>query len=803
MKAKVLVPIALCVVIALAAVKLSTRPRPAEGFGDASRARVAERRAKKPESRSRTPQNGAPTIPEPSEAVAASRSGASTATHDFDGNGYVNSADFSHFDTCWGLSGPGGAPGSPECLSIFDADGDGDVDLVDFAGFQRARGHLPIPLRDTLGNVIVLGSTAPYSGRQMCAGSCHAHDVDHIANGLHFQQGRTDTAGNISTGDDPFGDGRWWNFSRGRYGIWVDGYNQTSKDNSNPLEIGLTSFAWIRDCGGCHPGGGPGEFDRDGFPYFDVATGKFGFEALGKTWDDVRLDGDYSVLNMATGAVIAARWDQTGLSGPDCLFCHRADRTMQGATSMNLTWRQATLAGGVSLVDSAGQPVRAFEAAGTAAQGWYSNLAIQGSIATVLQIDYAVGVANGSLLADTGGTVSLTPSSFSRKPKDQVCAPCHAQTLRQTGPWFDERDVHYGKLNNRRDTNPANDIPNDRSTACNYCHPGNLEHNFAKGNFMTKHWRDDLDWVNFRSCRECHLTEFPDGTPNPRKHPDSPPIPGTLMIHNIGFVEGEAGPMKILSCEACHIPYGPAAHGAFDSSITATFTTLPSSLFYSADPLDPTNPDKSRWYPNLLFKTDSDGKQRLFPGATKPNVYWADWNQNGTPADLSDDTIAPVVAQQLRILTGGVALPGVTDDNADGRLEINRPEEILIYIQYLKGGNPQQKVLATRPVLVKGKRVWYEDPLTPGGVGSFDFGGQGIAMEDWSSSVSSVDHAVFPKDKAWGYSPIDPSMGCPDCHRPATLDSPVFDRKILVDPNGLDGKPVYETVRQMTGLNPP
>jgi hypothetical protein len=184
-------------------------------------------------------------------------------------------------------------------------------------------------------------------------------------------------------------------------------------------------------------------------------------------------------------------------------------------------------------------------------------------------------------------------------------------------------------------------------------------------------------------------------------------------------------------------------------------------------------------------------------------VYWADWNQNRTPADLSDDTIAPVVAQQLRILTGGVALPGVTDDNADGRLEINRPEEILTYIQYLKGGNAQERVLATRPVLVKGKRVWYEDPQTPGGVGSFDIEGQGIVMEDWSSSVSSVDHAVFPKDKAWGYSPTDPSAGCRDCHRPATHDSPVFDRKILVDPHGLDGKPVYETVRQMTGLNPP
>lgn len=803
MKAKVVVPVALCVLIALLAIKINIRPRPAEGFGSGSGVRVTERTPKEPESRSRTPQNGAPTVPEPPATVAALQTVGDTATHDFDGNGYVGAPDYLYFETCLDLSGPVRPAPFTECRTIFDADGDGDVDLADFASFQRARGHLPIPVRDIFGNVLSIGSTGAYSGRHTCAGSCHAHDVDYIANGMHFQQGRTDTAGNIVMGDDAFGDGRWWNLSRGRYGVWLAGRDWARKDNTDPLKIGITSFAWIRECSGCHPGGGPGEFDRDGFPYFDVATGKFGFEALGKTWDDVRLDGDYSVLDMATGEVIAARWDQTGLSGPDCLFCHRADRTMQGSTSMNLTWRQATLAGGVSLVDAAGHPVRAFEAAGTAAQGWYSNLKIQGGIATVLQIDYAVGVANGSLLADTEGTVSLAPSSFSRKPRDEVCAPCHGQTLSHTGPWFDERDVHYGKLNNRRDTDPANDIPNNRSTACNYCHPGNLEHNFAKGDLLGHHQRDDLDWVNFRSCRECHLTELPDGTPNPRKHPDSPDVPGATIIHLITDPVTGRGPIDIVSCEGCHIPYGPVGNVVCDRAISVSGSWLRANLFYSADPLDPTNPDKSRVYPDLVFKTDSDGKQRLFPAGPTPFVYWADWDQNGTPADLTDDTIAPVVNPQILILTGGVGLPGVTDDNGDGRLEINRPEEILTYVQFLKGGNPRERVLATRPVLVKGNRVWYEDPLAPDGVGSFDFEGQGITMENRTPFVYSVDHAVFPKDKSWGYSAVNPELGCRDCHRPATFDSPVFDRLILVDPFDPDGRPVYKTVRQLTGLNPP
>ena len=725
---------------------------------------------------------------------------AQAASGDIDGNGFIDGRDYHEFHGCLAASGPGVGGLSGPCTANFD-DQDGDVDLADFASFQRTLGHLPIPLRDVFGQVISLESEAAYSGRHTCAGSCHAHDIDHIANGLHFQQGRTDTDGTLAVGDDVFGDGRWWNFSKGRWGRWVNGYNQTGRDNIGPLEIGLSTFGWIRDCGGCHAGGGPGEFDRGGLPYFDVNTREFGFESLGKTWEDVRFDGDYSVLDMATGEVIAARWDQTGLSGPDCLFCHRADRVMQGSTSMNLTWRQATLKGEASLVDAAGHPVRAFEAAGTAAQGWYSNLNIESGKATVLQIDYAVGVANGSLLASTEGNVSLAPTSFTGKPKDEVCAPCHAQTLRQTGPWFDERDIHYGKFNNRRDTDPANDIADSQSTACNYCHPGNLEHNFAKGNFVGKNWRDDLDWVNFRSCRECHLTQFPDGTPNPLKHPESPAVPGDTIIHNIGFTEGEPGPMKIMSCEACHIPYGAFANAVFDSSVTATFTTLSTNLFYSADPLDPTNPDKSRWYPDLILKTDSDGEQRLFPAATRPQVYWADWDQNGTPTDLTDDTIAPIVAQQLRILTGGVGLPGVTDDNGDERLEINRPAEVLIYIQYLKGDNPQQQVLANRPVLVKGKRIWYEDQMAPDGVQSFEYEGHGITIEN--RTASSYDHAVFPAELAWGYNAVNPELGCRDCHRPDTLDSPVFDRLILVDPWGVDGQPVYEKVRALTGLNPP
>ena len=35
------------------------------------------------------------------------------------------------------------------------------------------------------------------------------------------------------------------------------------------------------------------------------------------------------------------------------------------------------------------------------------------------------------------------------------------------------------------------------------------------------------------------------------------------------------------------------------------------------------------------------------------------------------------------------------------------------------------------------------------------------------------------------------------------IDTPVMDRLVLIDPYGPDGKPVYTSVREMTGLNPP
>ena len=86
-----------------------------------------------------------------------------------------------------------------------------------------------------------------------------------------------------------------------------------AKDNLSPSFIDKTSFWWAGLCAICHPGGGPTEFDRDGFKFYDEATGRFGYENLGLTATDVALDGDYTEVSNKTGEIRMAPWDVTGV----------------------------------------------------------------------------------------------------------------------------------------------------------------------------------------------------------------------------------------------------------------------------------------------------------------------------------------------------------------------------------------------------------------------------------------------------------------------------------------------------------
>ena len=668
------------------------------------------------------------------------------------------------------------------------------------ARLKHLPAHRPVPLLDWEGNAITSESTTPFNGRQTC-GPCH--DIDTITNGYHFQQGRTDSEGHVINKSDFFDDGRYWIRSPGRMGQRSQtGRQFAAKNNVHESDVDLTTPVWVRSCGGCHPGGGQGEFDLDGQLLYDREWDRFGYEAMGKTEQEARLDTDYWEMDVSTGTATQAPWDKVGLLDPDCLLCHRtrtdpvspewyqSDLRKLFAFDTIRTRRAAVMYAYTELRDKEGQPVPALAAAATAGQGWFSELDLEGDGPPTLQIDYTVGLADGSLILDQDGKVNISPEAISAQPTDRVCWGCHVQgSLAYGNGWFDTRDVHYKHFNRLDDEDPENDIPPEKSTLCIFCHSSGLDHNFAKGNSPQLQHRNDHDYANFRSCRDCHMDD------SPMRDHAAPEVPGDVLVHITPPM------LDVLSCQACHIPY--TLHWVYYfMDMAAGRPKVGKSLqYFSSDPLDPSKPDKSRWYPPFLFKKDSDGKRRLFPWTPSLAIYWADWDQKGTPDDLSDDIIAPLINWRVLQAFGGGYLPVVTDDNGDGVAEVNRPDEILASIEALKGRDRYGRQVAARPVLVKGTRVWFEDPNEPQGVGSFEHEGTGIPI-DWTVFRWGINHDVLPTEEAWGYDANDPGEGCLDCHPSDTEDSPVFDRLVLIDPYGPDGKPVYTTVREMTGLDP-
>ncbi len=450
-------------------------------------------------------------------------------------------------------------------------------------------------------------------------------------------------------------------------------------------------------------------------------------------------------------------------------------------------------------MDDADAPVPAFAAAATAGQGWFSNLEMAsvppGSppMAARLQIDYATGVANGSLLVGEADQLMLSHRVLTATPKDHACRGCHAMadSKKRGAIWFSDADVHYAYQNKTNDADPSNDIPPSESTACTSCHAGGANHTIAKGNSFDGSVHDAADYENFRACRDCHLE-------GPSKHPDAP-----TPQFDLHFPEQVVGDMiVILACQTCHIPHAQtAADLVVDNAVTGSTVGYSTEEFLSADPLDPTDPDKSKWYPALMPRMDSDGVERLFPVKLLLSVWWGDWDDNSTPADLSDDKIAPIPLWRVRQITGNAPLPVVTDDNGDGKMEVNRPAEIDAYIQALKGNDSYGRQVAARPVLVKGRHVSYEDIGQPDNVNTFAFEGTGIVVE--SMHAFGIDHNVPVAGVGWGSDDYG-NWGCGHCHEFQNGGQPtvVMDRLILVDPFGPDGQPVYEKVEDMNNLVP-
>ena len=312
---------------------------------------------------------------------------------------------------------------------------------------------------DEDGNIIdpVNGINAdkPYSPKQTC-GKCH--DYDKITQGFHFQQGKDEKASGV------FAERYQWVSSPGLYGgNWCSPaplYNYLSdKNNTSAKEMDMTSFTFITNgCATCHPGGGPLEYDREGFRY-DKHMEEMGFTAGGTN----NFDGDY----------FQAHWNRSGVIEADCNLCHLPEYDYKTRNDhlakFNFKW-MATVGSGLA--------------------------AVEGSIKDTVDVKVKYNLAKFG----PDGKVSM---HLVREPRNETCLNCHSKPQwKKRGSSFTEfTDVHIAKGLKCVDCHAAGSMAVDERIK------GKEVHQFGKGDDPSGWLRNDLD-NSIRTCNDCHTTGY-------------------------------------------------------------------------------------------------------------------------------------------------------------------------------------------------------------------------------------------------------------------------------------------------------
>jgi len=236
------------------------------------------------------------------------------------------------------------------------------------------------------------------------------------------------------------------------------------KKNSTPDEIDITLFQWVAagdpkkpeipGCGGCHPGGGGLEYDREGKRYDQTLKAN---PELAKS-----LDGDYH----------KSHWDKSGVVEADCFICHLPNYEFGLRNKQLKMWN--------------------FKWASTAASGI-------GEVKGNVKEGQSPTVVYNKRLFNEDGKIVL---DLAYPPPAENCVFCHGMSdMKKRGfSWNDP--VNY-------------DIHNSRGMNCAQCHPGiDDQHNFAKGDENVSTVRDDLD-NTIKTCKQCHEQGYM-GAPRPK-----------------------------------------------------------------------------------------------------------------------------------------------------------------------------------------------------------------------------------------------------------------------------------------------
>ena len=520
----------------------------------------------------------------------------------------------------------------------------------------------------------------PYSTKQTC-GACHDYSV--ISKGYHFNM-------DWSLADDNFhrDTAEPWKISTGMGGSYctVPYRQMAKKSNASSDQIDLTPFDFIANgprepetlglpgCGGCHAGGGLMEHDRNGRRY------------------DWRLEEDPALSKRLDGDYYRAQWDKSGVVEVDCLFCHFAGYS---AKIRNIQLKQLN-----------------FKWATVAASGI-------GQVVGAVKDGETPKVIYNKRFFNEDGQIAL---SIKRKPEAQNCLLCHGSIdMAKRGTTWDDPE------------NP--DVHQLGGLTCIDCHFGNLEHNFAKGDGLKSHVRDDLD-NTMRRCEDCHSQGY-----------KGAPIPKHYSIRS--------DHLDKLACAACHIP--DLNRGAMLMSIgpAVKYPQLNSPKIGAA----------FKWKPAYLLRQGKiDSKAKIFPVNLVDSILFTNKDSDGKYYPLFEREVAKAYAK---------AFPRSAS-----------PDIGLLYFQSY---DRIAKMLSTLSVtLADNKRFKAIKPSfhMGGKVYNLDQDGKLIIQNDatWVGEklCFSISHNVHPPQQALG------AGGCTDCH---ATESHLFNGPIVTQRFAVSGEP--------------
>ncbi len=338
-------------------------------------------------------------------------------------------------------------------------------------------------------------------------------------------------------------------------------------------------------------------------------------------------------------------------------------------------------------------------------------------------------------LFNEDGTITL---KMSWPPPDDNCMYCHGSSdVRKRG--FTWNDVF----------NP--DIHNEQGISCAACHRAGLDHQIAKGSepeFTVAPEYDDT----VKGCADCHgVGAF--GAPLPEHR--------TIRPSHI----------ERIACESCHTPYLNRA------AVRGLDTTTGDILFYVEPPSAKAAGDLGEWQPDYERRPDG----LIHPLNPVLAIWWGNRDADGLIYPLFLRTEAAAWERYS---------DQVTDDNGDGRPEVNRPEEIeaglRAFAATLAGNERFQQV---HPVLIKGGRVHEldsDDRLTATPLA-------GTPLEGADQVDFSITHNTAAPGMALG------SGGCDDCH---SGNAHFFKGARVVDLSGPGGAPVTQPNGRFFGCSP-